>query len=61
MSILNILSLILFIVFLSSYSLKLVILYKKNKISANVLAKGKKDKKIKVVETTVKISTFIWD
>ncbi|MDF2802645.1 MAG: S-isoprenylcysteine methyltransferase-like protein [Anaerocolumna sp.] len=60
MSLLNILSLILFIVFLSSYSLKLVILYKKNKISANVLAKGKKDKKIKVVETTVKISTFIW-
>lgn len=60
MSLLNILSLILFIIFLSSYSLKLVILYKKNKISANVLGKGKKDNKIKVVETTVNISTFIW-
>lgn len=60
MSILNILSLVLFIIFLSSYILKLVILYKKNKISGNVLGKGKKDRKIKVVETTVMISTFIW-
>lgn len=60
MSILNILSLVLFTIFLSAYSLKLVILYKKNKINANVLAKGKKDNKIKLVETTVKISTFFW-
>ena len=60
MSLLNVLSLVLFIIFLLSYSLKLIVLYKKNKISANVLAKRKKDKKKKVVETTVKISTFIW-
>lgn len=60
MSILNILALVLFTIFLSAYSLKLVILYKKNKINANVLAKGKKDNKIKLVETTVKISTFFW-
>ena len=60
MNLLNILSLILFIIFLLSYCLKLVILYKRHKISANVLAKGKKDNKIKIVETTVKLSTFIW-
>lgn len=60
MNLLNILSLILFIIFLSSYGLKLVILYKRYKISANVLAKGKKDNKIKIVETTVKLYTFIW-
>lgn len=59
MSLLNILSLILFIIFLSSYIFKLMILYKKNKISANLLGKDKKNNKIKVVETTVKISTFI--
>lgn len=60
MSVLNVLSLILFIIFLFSYSLKLVILYKKNRINANVLAKGKKDNKIKAVETAVRTSTFIW-
>lgn len=60
MSLLNILSLILFIMFLSAYSLKLMILYKKNKINANVLGKGEKDNKIKLVEITVKISSFIW-
>lgn len=56
----NILSLILFCIFLGSYVCKLVLLYKKDKIQANVLAKGKKDKKIKIVEITVKATTFIW-
>ncbi|MBX4260826.1 isoprenylcysteine carboxylmethyltransferase family protein [Clostridium estertheticum] len=60
MSVLNILSFTLFIIFLSSYSLKLVVLYKNNKINANVLGKGKKDKKIEFVETAVKISSFTW-
>lgn len=60
MSLLNILSFSLFVIFLSSYGLKLVILYKKNRINANVLAKGDKDNKIKRVEAAVKACTFIW-
>jgi protein-S-isoprenylcysteine O-methyltransferase Ste14 len=56
----NIISLSLFVVFLLSYSLKLIFLYKQNNIKANVLARGKKDKSIKKVESMVKLSTLIW-
>ncbi|WHY17671.1 isoprenylcysteine carboxylmethyltransferase family protein [Paenibacillus sp. G2S3] len=56
----NILSLILFFIFLISYLLKLFILYKKNHIKGNVLAKGKKLAKIHYTELLVKTSTFLW-
>ncbi|WP_340004031.1 isoprenylcysteine carboxylmethyltransferase family protein [Paenibacillus sp. FSL K6-0276] len=56
----NILSLILFSIFLISYLLKLVILYKKNHINGNVLAKGKKLSKIHFTELFVKTTTFLW-
>ncbi len=60
MNLLNILSLLLFITFITSYSMKLVVLYRKNKINANVLGKTKKDKRILKVEKAVRTSTFIW-
>jgi protein-S-isoprenylcysteine O-methyltransferase Ste14 len=56
----NILSLILFCGFLAAYILKLCFLYKRDNIKANVLGKGKKNKDIKNVELTVKITTLIW-
>ncbi|MNO37561.1 hypothetical protein D3C76_276450 [compost metagenome] len=56
----NILSLILFCIFLISYLLKLVILYKKNHIKGNVLAKGKKLAEIRYTELFVKSTTFVW-
>ncbi|WP_339320014.1 isoprenylcysteine carboxylmethyltransferase family protein [Paenibacillus sp. FSL R10-2734] len=56
----NILSLIFFSIFLISYVLKLVILYKKNHIKGNVLAKGSKLSKIHYTELFVKITTFVW-
>ncbi|MHC1685243.1 MAG: isoprenylcysteine carboxylmethyltransferase family protein [Clostridiaceae bacterium] len=54
------LSLILFILFICSYTLKLIILYKKNNIKASVLARGTKETKIKRTELFVKITTFSW-
>ncbi|MCX8129547.1 MAG: isoprenylcysteine carboxylmethyltransferase family protein [Clostridia bacterium] len=60
MKIISILSLSLFLVFLVSFLLKLFILYKKNGIKANVLAKGVKGKTITNVELFVKITTFVW-
>lgn len=56
----NILSLILFCIFLISYLLKLLILYKKNHIKGNVLAKGHKPSKIHYTELFVKATTFLW-
>lgn len=56
----NILSLFLFCTFLLSYVIKLVILYKKDNINANVLAKGHKIPYIKYTEIFVKTTTFIW-
>lgn len=56
----DLLSLILFILFICSYTLKLIILYKKNNIKATVLAKGNKEKIIKQTELFVKITTFLW-
>jgi protein-S-isoprenylcysteine O-methyltransferase Ste14 len=56
----NILSLILFCTFFISYIMKLVILYKKDKIKANVLVKGHKISAIKYTEIFVKTTTLIW-
>jgi protein-S-isoprenylcysteine O-methyltransferase Ste14 len=56
----NILSLILFCIFLTAYLFKLVILYKKNHIKGNVLAKGNKLAKIHYTELFVKTTTFVW-
>lgn len=56
----NILSLIIFCTFLISYIMKLVILYKRDHIKANVLAKGYKISDIKYTEIFVKTTTFIW-
>ncbi len=57
---LNIISLCLFFIFFISYLLKLVILYKRNGIKANVLAKKGKSAEISSAERFVSISTFIW-
>lgn len=56
----NFISLILFSTFLIAYILKLLILYKRDKVQANVLARGKKGNQIKGVEAFVKTTTFIW-
>lgn len=56
----TIFSLILFISFIISYVMKLIILYKKYKVNGNVLAKGRKEKNIKSIEALVKTSTFLW-
>lgn len=58
MDIINIFSLILFILFLFSYLLKLIILQKKSGIKVLVLAKGNKGKSINFAESLVRISTF---
>lgn len=60
MNIINIFSLILFILFLFSYIFKLIILKKKSGIKALVLAKGNKGKSINFAESLVRISTFLW-
>lgn len=56
----NIFSILLFIIFIILYLSKLVILYKRNNIKANVLGKGKKNKEIKYTESFVKSATFLW-
>lgn len=56
----NVLSLIIFFTFFVSYIVKLVILYKRDKIKANVLAKGHKTSDIKYIEIFVETTTFIW-
>lgn len=60
MNIKNLISLMLFCIFIAAYLLKLYILYKRNRINANVLAKGNKEKKIKRAEILVKAATFVW-
>ncbi len=60
MKTINIFSLFLFIIFFSSYIIKLIILYRKDRISANVLGKAGKESNIHKAEILVKISTFIW-
>ncbi|HEX3032872.1 MAG TPA: isoprenylcysteine carboxylmethyltransferase family protein [Bacillota bacterium] len=56
----NLISLVLFILFIFSYSVKLIIQSRRNKINAYVLGQGNKTKQIRGVEQFVRISTFIW-
>ena len=60
MDIKNVVSLMLFVLFMFSYSLKLVIQMRRNKINAFVLGKGVKTKETRGVELFVRVSTFIW-
>ncbi|WP_027633655.1 methyltransferase family protein [Clostridium hydrogeniformans] len=60
MSTINKISLFLFIVFILSYTLKLIILYKSYGIKANVLGNRGKDANIFLAEFSLKISTFLW-
>lgn len=60
MDALNLLSLAVFCIFLVSYIMKLVLLYRQSNIKANVLARGNKASGIKATELSVKISTFVW-
>lgn len=60
MKLINILSFTLFVIFSMAYISKLIILYRKYNISANVLARGKKGGRIQIAETAVVISSFIW-
>jgi len=60
MNITDIISLLLFLIFASAYIHKLRILKTRNKINANVLAKGNKDFSIRVVEVSVRISSSLW-
>lgn len=59
-SIKSILSLILFSIFSVAYILKLGILYKRDKIKANVLGKGGKIFEIKFAELLVKATSFLF-
>lgn len=60
MSILNIISFLLFMAFLLSYIAKLIIMNQKSGVKALVLAKGDKGKSINFSESLVKITTFLW-
>lgn len=60
MSLLNTISLLLFMTFLSSYIAKLIIMNRKSGIKALVLAKGDKGKSIDFSESFVQITTFLW-
>lgn len=59
MSFVNVISFILFMFFLSSYSLKLVILKKKSGVQALLLAKGNKGRSIDFSECLVRVTTFL--
>ncbi len=58
MQAINLISLILLSVFVVSYFMKLAILYKKDKIKANVLGRAGKDRSIHLAEVFVKITSF---
>lgn len=60
MTLVSILSLLLFVSFLTSYISKLVIMNKKSGIKALVLAKGNKGKSIDFSESLVRVTTFFW-
>jgi len=60
MSLINTVSLFLFIAFLSSYIAKLIIMNQKSGIKALVLAKGDKGKSINFSESFVQFTTFLW-
>ncbi|MCX7745971.1 MAG: isoprenylcysteine carboxylmethyltransferase family protein [Clostridia bacterium] len=53
-------SLVLFIIFASSYLLKIILLAKRNKVNANVLGNRKKEKGIQWIERLVRIASSIW-
>lgn len=58
MGLINYTSLVFLALFLGSYFIKLILLYKKDKIHANVLGKAGKDKKTHFAEGFVKITSF---
>lgn len=58
MRLINYTSLVFLALFLGAYFLKLILLYKKDKIHANVLGKAGKDKKTNFAEVFVKITSF---
>lgn len=60
MHITDIISLILLITFGTGYILKLVLLKQRNKINANVLAKGSKDFSTYSAEMFVRVSSSLW-
>ncbi len=60
MHITDFISLILLIIFGTGYILKLVLLKQRNKINANVLAKGNKDFSIYSAEMFVRVSSSLW-
>ncbi|ASA22513.1 methyltransferase family protein [Paenibacillus donghaensis] len=60
MSLKNVLSLILFCIFLIAYLSKLVMMYTKNHINANVLANGQKLQKTQHTERFVQFTTLVW-
>ena len=60
MDISDIISLVLLIAFAAAYILKLVFLKRREKVNANVLAKGKKDFSIYCTEMSVGISSSLW-
>lgn len=60
MNVVSMISLVLFVSFLSSYISKLVIMNRKSGIKALVLAKGDKGKSIDFSESFVRMTTFLW-
>ena len=60
MHITDIISLILLIIFGTGYILKLILLKQRNKINANVLAKGNKGTSICIIEMFVKATSLLW-
>jgi len=56
----DIISLMLLITFGTGYILKLILLKKRNKINANVLAKGNKDISVWITEIFVRITSSLW-
>ncbi|MFD3258736.1 isoprenylcysteine carboxylmethyltransferase family protein [Paenibacillus lentus] len=60
MQIVNLASLSLFLIFLTSYLMKLWMLRTKGQIRANVLGKSGKPLQVRIVESGVKLATLIW-
>lgn len=60
MTVKNIISLAFFILFIFSFIAKLLIQAKRNKTKAYVMGKGNKPKATRLVETFVRVSSFIW-
>lgn len=60
MHIVNLTSLSLFLIFLTSYLMKLWMLQTKGQVRANVLGKSGKPLQIRILESGVKLATLIW-